>query len=136
MFYFAKNSKFLRSQFWRVRWMVDYGGAFIAKILFWYFSDMNILGLKFSCKNSHFSAHKIIKVTVNSKWFINAKSYKYIWIDKLEGYLMIFRNVYIWVDLYICLWFVAQALKVLCTFGKSWHLSIKCHIRWRILWSS
>ena len=32
---------------------------------------MNILGLKFSCKNNHFSADKI---TVNSKWFINANS--------------------------------------------------------------
>ena len=61
---------------------------------------MNILGLKFSCKNRHFSAHKII-VTVNSKWFINAKSYKYIWIDKLEGYLMICRNAYI-CCIYIC----------------------------------
>jgi hypothetical protein len=35
---------------------------------------MNILGLKFSCKNSNFSAHEITKVTVNSKWLINAKS--------------------------------------------------------------
>jgi hypothetical protein len=39
---------------------------------------MNILGLKFSGKNRHFSTHKIIEVTVNSKWLINAKSYKYI----------------------------------------------------------
>jgi len=31
---FLKNSKFLRGKFWRVRWMVDYGGTFIAKILF------------------------------------------------------------------------------------------------------
>ena len=43
----------------------------------------------------HFSDHKIIKVTVNSKWSINAKSYKYIRIYKLEGYLMISRNAYI-----------------------------------------
>ena len=56
--------------------------------------DMNILGLKFSYKNSHFSAHKIIKVTINSEWLINAESYKYIWIDKLEGYLMICIHVY------------------------------------------
>jgi len=28
--------------------MVDYGGTFIAKILFYYFSDMNILGLIYS----------------------------------------------------------------------------------------
>ena len=52
--------------------MVDYGGTFIAKILFLNFSDMNILGIKFSCKNSHFSAHIIIKVTVNSKWLIRS----------------------------------------------------------------
>jgi len=45
--------------------MVDYGGTFIEKILFLYFSDMNILGLKFSCKN--------IKLTINSKWPINTK---------------------------------------------------------------
>jgi hypothetical protein len=56
--------------------VVDDGGTFIVKILIKYFSDMNILGLKFSCKNSNFSAHKIIKVTINSKWLINAKSYK------------------------------------------------------------
>ncbi len=34
---------------------------------FLYFRDMNFLGLKFSCKSSHFSAYKIIKVTINSK---------------------------------------------------------------------
>ena len=41
---------------------------------------MDISGLKFSCEDSHFSAifHKIIKVTINSKCLINAKSYKYI----------------------------------------------------------
>jgi len=40
-----------------------------------------------------FSDHKIFKVTVNSKFLINAQSYKNILIDKLEGYLC--RNAYI-----------------------------------------
>ncbi len=31
--------------------MVDYGGTFIANILFQYLSDINILVLKFSCTN-------------------------------------------------------------------------------------
>jgi hypothetical protein len=39
---------------------------------------MNILDLKFHAKTSHLSAFKIIKVTFNSQWFINAKSYEYI----------------------------------------------------------
>ncbi len=60
------------------------------------------LGLKLACQNSHFSGCKIIKVTENLRWFINAKSYNYFLIDKLEVYLMMCRNAYIWVDLYIC----------------------------------
>jgi len=31
---------------------------------------------------THLTAHKIIKVTVNSKWLINAKSYKYFYYQK------------------------------------------------------
>jgi len=38
---------------------------------------MNILG-SFQAKTSHFSANKIIKVTINSKWLTDAKSNKYI----------------------------------------------------------
>jgi len=55
---------------WQLRWMVDYGGTFIAKILFLYLSEMNILGLKFSCKNSHLSAHKMKQKFVSNFCFI------------------------------------------------------------------
>ena len=61
-----------------------------------------------------FLAHKIFKVTVNSKLLMNAESYKYIWIDKLEDYLMICRNAYIWVDLYEILFFVPT--KIVCAY--------------------
>ena len=39
---------------------------------------LHTIGLLLLLLISHFSAYKINKVTANLKWFINAKSYKYI----------------------------------------------------------
>ena len=54
-------------------------------------------------------------MTINSKWLINAKIYKYIWIDKLEGYLMVCRNAYIWV-ICIYLWYIYICVNQTCDF--------------------